>query len=137
MRRAALLILLISTLAVASSTYAVKVIPAPSGFTNVNMVGINNSGQVAGSGFSGTATQAFIGSPQGSVTVPGISDIKILSMGAPKGGIISEVASTMVGIAILMGTEITLSMPAARAYRPSPPHARRRLFTRKSKGVNS
>jgi len=53
-----------------SLTYSVTVIPAPSGFTNVTMQGINNFGQVAGQGFNGTRTQAFIGSASGSAPIP-------------------------------------------------------------------
>jgi hypothetical protein len=47
-------------------TYSVSVIPAPTGFTGVTMIGINNSGQVAGAGSQG----AFIGSPSGSLAIP-------------------------------------------------------------------
>jgi hypothetical protein len=51
--------------------YSVDVIPPPSGFTGISLVsGINNSGQVAGFGFNGNTTQAFIGSPEGSIPVP-------------------------------------------------------------------
>jgi Viral BACON domain len=70
MLRAGFLCLLLSTVAVASSTYTVAVIPAPSGFTTNNMTGINDSGQVAGNGAIGAATQAFIGSPSGSTAIP-------------------------------------------------------------------
>jgi Viral BACON domain len=58
-------------MAVASSTYTVAVIPAPSGLTIYNMVGINDSGQVAGTGSIGATRQAFIGSPSGSTAIPG------------------------------------------------------------------
>ncbi len=71
MLRAGLLCLLLSTMAVASSTYTVAVIPAPSGLTIYNMVGINDSGQVAGTGSIGATRQAFIGSPSGSTAIPG------------------------------------------------------------------
>ncbi len=47
-----------------------QVIQPPSGFTNVSMSGINNSGQVAVLGFNVAASQAFIGSPSGSNTIP-------------------------------------------------------------------
>jgi hypothetical protein len=58
-----------SAVALAGS-YTVSVIPPPTGFTGSGMGGINNSGQVAGYGFNGSANQAFIGSPSGSAAIP-------------------------------------------------------------------
>ena len=46
------------------------VIPPPSGFTITTAAGINNSGQVAGTGTNGSVTQAFVGSPSGSTLIP-------------------------------------------------------------------
>jgi hypothetical protein len=51
-------------------TYSVAVIPAPSGFTNVVINGINDLGQVAGYGFNGSFNQAFIGSLSGGTAIP-------------------------------------------------------------------
>jgi hypothetical protein len=55
------------------ATYTVTPIPSPSGLTVNSMVGINNSGQVTGSGNAGATTHAFIASPSGSVAMPLIS----------------------------------------------------------------
>ena len=52
------------------ATYSVAVIPAPSGLTIYNIIGINDSGQVAGTGSIGATNQAFIGSPSGSTAIP-------------------------------------------------------------------
>ncbi|HEY1755325.1 MAG TPA: hypothetical protein VGG72_08005 [Bryobacteraceae bacterium] len=79
MFRTALTLSLISTSFAA--TYTVVVIPPPSGFTGVMMSGINNSGQVAGYGTIGGATQAFVGSPSGSTLIPLPSDAWITSQG--------------------------------------------------------
>ena len=52
-------------------TYSVAVLSAPSGLSvDVYMTGINNSGQVAGQGFTSTHQQAFISSPSGNTLVP-------------------------------------------------------------------
>lgn len=57
--------------AVFALTYSVVPILPPSGMTGVQMSGINDSGQVAGYGFLGpNVTQAFIGSPSGSLAIP-------------------------------------------------------------------
>jgi hypothetical protein len=55
-----------------AQSYTVSVISPPSGFTITSVSGINNSGQVAGSVTSGStlSSQAFIGSPAGSVLIP-------------------------------------------------------------------
>jgi hypothetical protein len=59
-----------STMAVAGS-YTVSVIPFPSGAPNGDMVGINNSGRVAGTAYYyGPTEQAFIGGPTGSAVIP-------------------------------------------------------------------
>jgi Putative binding domain, N-terminal len=71
MLRAGFLGLLLSTVAVASSTYTVAVIQIPTGYVNVTMSGINNSGQVTGNGNSpGPNSQPFIASPTGSAVIP-------------------------------------------------------------------
>ena len=55
----------------ASNIYSVSPIHFPSGFTNVSMCGINNSGQVAGYGANSADLQhAFIGTTSGSTTIP-------------------------------------------------------------------
>lgn len=51
--------------------YDIAVIPPPDGFTSFfQAYGINNSGQVAGTGVIGNTVQAFVGSPKGSLPVP-------------------------------------------------------------------
>jgi hypothetical protein len=66
-----LLVLLLPLVGIAlGETYDVAVIPPPSGFTSVQMSGINDSGQVAGFGLAGNTVQAFVGSPQGSTPIP-------------------------------------------------------------------
>lgn len=64
------LFLLTSAAAFAASGYTVQMIPPPGGFTNFSMSGINSSGQVAGNGYTGGTTQAFLGSPSGSAPIP-------------------------------------------------------------------
>jgi hypothetical protein len=61
--------LVFSAVALAGS-YTVSVILPPSGFNIANMAGINNSGQAAGTAYTGTTSQAFIGSPSGSTLIP-------------------------------------------------------------------
>src|ERR1035437_7247439 len=51
-------------------SYSVVPILLPSGFTNVVMTGINDSGQVAGAGQNGAQTKAFISTPGGSTVIP-------------------------------------------------------------------
>lgn len=54
-----------------SFTYSVAVIPPPSGYVNVTMSGINNSGQVTGNGNSGGPNpQPFIASVAGNAAIP-------------------------------------------------------------------
>lgn len=53
-----------------AATYSAVPVQAPSGFSNIAMGGVNNSGQVAGYGTVGTTTQAFIGSPSASALIP-------------------------------------------------------------------
>jgi hypothetical protein len=65
----AVLFLFASLVAFAGS-YAVQVIPPPSGFTIIAVTGINSSGQVGAYGFNGVANQAFIGSLAGSSAIP-------------------------------------------------------------------
>jgi hypothetical protein len=60
MIRTGLLALSLSIVALASSTYTVAVIPPPSGYVNVTMSGINNSGQVTGTGYIGSIARVFM-----------------------------------------------------------------------------
>ena len=55
-----------------ASAYTVQVLQVPSGLTNLNLVGINNSGQVVGNGGVGLiyAQHVFIASPTNVVVVP-------------------------------------------------------------------
>jgi hypothetical protein len=69
MFRTALILSAMAT-SVFSGTYNVTLIPPPTGFTIQNAFGINNSGQVAGSCFNGTNTQAFVGTVAGSTVIP-------------------------------------------------------------------
>jgi hypothetical protein len=70
MRSAIAGIFLSAAVAFGGQIYTVEVIPVPSGFTAVNMSSINTSGQVAGFGTTGGITQAFLGSPSGSMAIP-------------------------------------------------------------------
>ena len=55
----------------AGSGYTVVIIPPPPGFTNISLAGINNYGQVAGTGQNPEGVQqAFMGSPAGSAPIP-------------------------------------------------------------------
>jgi hypothetical protein len=74
MLREAFLFLVAPIAVLGGSEYTVLVIPPPSGVSPViSMTGINNSGQVAGTGYTDLLVgfpQAFIGAPSGSVLVP-------------------------------------------------------------------
>lgn len=50
--------------------YSVYPIRTPAGWPGVNVFGINNSGQVAGSGGRGDTPRAFIGATSGSTAIP-------------------------------------------------------------------
>ncbi len=67
------LLLLSATCSFASPIYSIAVIQSPIGWSNVDLSGINDSGQVVGWGYNGTNDQVFIATASGSIAVPLVS----------------------------------------------------------------
>ena len=86
-----------------AGTYSVAVIPAPVGLTSVYMLGINDSGQVAGYGLGIYYNQAFIASPSGATLVPLPTGLGGASFGEALNAS-GQVAGWLTGGAVFIGT---------------------------------
>jgi hypothetical protein len=105
----------ISTVAFAAN-YTVTAIPGPSGYVVDSVSGINNSGQVTGYANIGATTQAFIGSPSGSVVLPLLAGwTNMFGTGINASGQISGWGNTAASTLAFIGTasgSTALPLPA-------------------------